>query len=178
MLLRLVVIFFSASVLSYGNFASAKQSGSKNIAPLKKSGTTKVITTKKTSTTSPKETPPPKKTLPTSKTTTTSKTGESFYASNTRSVVVKGDHNLYYGKVGEKTHNHAVIDSKGTPRYIREGGKVIVEDTRIVGRGFVNGAEIAVRSAPKFVAPEVYIPPQVYKFLPPNPYIPPQPQAH
>ncbi len=86
-----------------------------------------------------------------SKAATTSRAGGSFYTSNTKNVAVNGDRNLYSGKVGDVVHDHAVIDSKGIPQYIRQNGKVLVEDTRVVGRAIVNGAEVAVRKAAPIV---------------------------
>lgn len=88
----------------------------------------------------------------TKKTTSTSQAGGYFYTHNEKNVMVKGDKNLYYGKIGETTHNHAVIDSKGIPQYIRENGKVIVEDTRTVGRAVVNGGKVAVKKAAPYVS--------------------------
>ncbi len=136
-LTRLLIALFAIATSLYTYIAFAK-----NVAPVKAT-----TTTAKASVGS--------KVVPTSKTTTTSRAGGSFYTSDVKSVNIAGDRNLYYGKIGDNSlKTHTVLDSKGIPRYVRgEGGHEIVQETRAIGKGFVNGVEVAAKKAN--IIPEV-----------------------
>ncbi|MCX6721787.1 MAG: hypothetical protein NTY04_01150 [Candidatus Staskawiczbacteria bacterium] len=54
--------------------------------------------------------------------------GDSVYSHVTRP---NGDRSLVYGTKGSDVHNHAVIDSKGNVKYLREEGQVIAEDSEL-----------------------------------------------
>lgn len=57
-----------------------------------------------------------------------SKAGGEFFTHTERS---DGTRDLYFGKIGDKDHGHAVIEKNGNVRYLRESdGRTVADDRK------------------------------------------------
>jgi|GEM_PF-5197129 len=57
-----------------------------------------------------------------------SKAGNEFFKHTERS---DGTRDLFYGKISDSEHGHAVIDPNGIPKFIRESdGRIIADDSK------------------------------------------------